>query len=165
MPQAVGGRHPAPFALFRLIQVAPEEQNLWVEYQQLAKTFGQFAMKTVQSPGEIYPVFRELFKKQGVTQKWAWQRLGMAPATCQQQDSYRKGGRKDGRRNEFAVVTPALNACLHTPPPPFSGVKAAEGNTGATTRSLRGRHLSRGKIEASRPMGRVAWTDKIVPHG
>jgi hypothetical protein len=40
------------------------EQNLWVVYQQLAKSFGQFAMRKVQSPADIYPVFRELFKKQ-----------------------------------------------------------------------------------------------------
>jgi uncharacterized protein len=49
---------------FAYIQVTPEEQNLWVVYQQLAKTFGQFAMRKVQSPADIYPVFRELFKKQ-----------------------------------------------------------------------------------------------------
>jgi uncharacterized sporulation protein YeaH/YhbH (DUF444 family) len=49
---------------FAYIQVALEEQNLWMEYQTLAQTYGQFAMKKVVAAGEIYPVFRELFEKQ-----------------------------------------------------------------------------------------------------
>ncbi|MGI4812052.1 MAG: YeaH/YhbH family protein [Janthinobacterium lividum] len=49
---------------FSYIQVAPEEQNLWVEYAQLLETHPQFAMKKVDSPADIYPVFRELFEKQ-----------------------------------------------------------------------------------------------------
>jgi uncharacterized sporulation protein YeaH/YhbH (DUF444 family) len=44
--------------------VAPEEQNLWVEYAQLAQTQVHMAMKKVETASDIYPVFRELFEKQ-----------------------------------------------------------------------------------------------------
>jgi uncharacterized sporulation protein YeaH/YhbH (DUF444 family) len=40
------------------------EQNLWEEYSQIAATSSHFAMQKIQSPADIYPVFRELFKKQ-----------------------------------------------------------------------------------------------------
>ncbi|WP_158903415.1 YeaH/YhbH family protein [Burkholderia sp. L27(2015)] len=49
---------------FAYIQVAQEEQNLWMEYQTLAQSYGQFAMKKVIAASDIYPVFRELFEKQ-----------------------------------------------------------------------------------------------------
>lgn len=49
---------------FAYIQVALEEQNLWMEYESLAEHFQQFAMKKVTTAAEIYPVFRELFEKQ-----------------------------------------------------------------------------------------------------
>jgi uncharacterized protein len=49
---------------FAYIQVALEEQNLWMEYQTLAQSYGQFAMKKVVATADIYPVFRELFEKQ-----------------------------------------------------------------------------------------------------
>jgi uncharacterized protein len=49
---------------FAYIQVAPEEQNLWVEYAQLAMTQPHLAMKKVDAAADIYPVFRELFEKQ-----------------------------------------------------------------------------------------------------
>jgi uncharacterized sporulation protein YeaH/YhbH (DUF444 family) len=49
---------------FAYIQVVPEEQSLWTEYQTLEGSHGQFAMKKVTSIAEIYPVFRELFEKQ-----------------------------------------------------------------------------------------------------
>ena len=49
---------------FAYIQVALEEQNLWMEYESLAAHFQQFAMKKVTTAAEIYPVFRELFEKQ-----------------------------------------------------------------------------------------------------
>lgn len=52
---------------FAYVQVAQEEQNLWDEYLQLASLFPHFAMRKVSDPGEIYPVFRDLFKKEGVT--------------------------------------------------------------------------------------------------
>ena len=52
---------------FAYVQVAQEEQNLWQEYTQLAPRFPQFAMRKVSEPGEIYPVLRDLFKKEGVS--------------------------------------------------------------------------------------------------
>ncbi len=51
---------------FAYVQVAEEEQNLWQEYSQLQPLYPQFAMRKVSEPGEIYPVFRDLFKKDGV---------------------------------------------------------------------------------------------------
>ena len=51
---------------FAYVQVAEEEQNLWEEYSQLLPLYPHFAMRKVAQPGEIYPVFRELFKKEGV---------------------------------------------------------------------------------------------------
>jgi len=51
---------------FAYVQVAQEEQNLWHEYSQLLPLFGNFAMRKVSESGEIYPVFRDLFKKEGV---------------------------------------------------------------------------------------------------
>jgi uncharacterized sporulation protein YeaH/YhbH (DUF444 family) len=50
---------------YAYIQVAEEEQNLWQEYAQLGADYGNFAMRKVQSPDNIYPVFRDLFKKEG----------------------------------------------------------------------------------------------------
>jgi len=50
---------------FAYVQVAEEEQNLWEEYTRLQQTHPQFAMRKVSSAAQIYPVFRELFKKQG----------------------------------------------------------------------------------------------------
>lgn len=39
-------------------------QNLWHEYHALAKQFkDHFAMKQIKSPSDIYPVFRQLFKR------------------------------------------------------------------------------------------------------
>ncbi len=52
---------------FAYVQVAQEEQNLWEEYSQLPPLFPHFAMRKVSGPGEIYPVFRDLFKKEGVS--------------------------------------------------------------------------------------------------
>jgi len=49
---------------FAYIQVTPEEQNLWLEYAQLALTEPHLAMKKVDTAADIYPVFRELFEKQ-----------------------------------------------------------------------------------------------------
>jgi uncharacterized protein len=47
------------------VQVAEEEQNLWQEYSQLQDTYGHFAMRKAVQANEIYPVFRDLFKKEG----------------------------------------------------------------------------------------------------
>jgi uncharacterized sporulation protein YeaH/YhbH (DUF444 family) len=52
---------------FAYLQVAEPEQNLWVEYTSLQKQYANFAMRKAIEPGEIYPVFRDLFKKEGIT--------------------------------------------------------------------------------------------------
>lgn len=41
-----------------------EPQNLWQEYGAVAEQFAQFAMQKIEGPADIYPVFRELFRKQ-----------------------------------------------------------------------------------------------------
>ncbi len=51
---------------FAYVQVAEEEQNLWEEYAQLLD--GSTALRDAQghrAPSQIYPVFRDLFKKEG----------------------------------------------------------------------------------------------------
>ena len=50
---------------FAYVQVAEEEQNLWEEYSRLRETQPGFAMRKVTQASQIYPVFRELFKKEG----------------------------------------------------------------------------------------------------
>jgi len=50
---------------FAYVQVAEEEQNLWEEYTRLQEAHPQFAMRKVSSASQIYPVFRDLFKKEG----------------------------------------------------------------------------------------------------
>ena len=50
---------------FAYVQVAEEEQNLWDEYAQLAGQNKTFAMRKVTEASQIYPVFRDLFKKEG----------------------------------------------------------------------------------------------------
>jgi len=52
---------------FAYVQVAEEEQNLWEEYSQLLDVQPHFAMRKVTEASQIYPVFRELFKKEGTT--------------------------------------------------------------------------------------------------
>ncbi|MFN4266323.1 MAG: YeaH/YhbH family protein [Aquabacterium sp.] len=51
---------------YAYVQVAQTEQNLWDEYMALAEQHKHFAMRKVLDPSQIYPVFRELFKKEGV---------------------------------------------------------------------------------------------------
>ncbi|OYU98294.1 MAG: hypothetical protein CFE45_17030 [Burkholderiales bacterium PBB5] len=53
---------------FAYVQVAEEEQNLWEEYTHLTETQRHFAMRKATSPDQIYPVFRDLFKKEGAAQ-------------------------------------------------------------------------------------------------
>ncbi|WHZ11979.1 MAG: hypothetical protein OJF60_002419 [Burkholderiaceae bacterium] len=48
---------------FAYVQVAEEDQNLWQEYTAVRETHPNFAMQKIASASEIYPVFRELFKK------------------------------------------------------------------------------------------------------
>ncbi|MEO7160493.1 MAG: YeaH/YhbH family protein [Polaromonas sp.] len=48
---------------FAYLQVAEESQNLWEEYSLVRASHPHFAMQKVTDASEIYPVFRELFKK------------------------------------------------------------------------------------------------------
>ena len=52
---------------FAYVQVAEEEQNLWEQYAELDLEHANFAMRKVTDAAQIYPVFRDLFKKEGVT--------------------------------------------------------------------------------------------------
>ncbi len=51
---------------YAYLQVVLEEQSLWEEYTRLMDEFPHFAMRKVSQASEIYPVFRDLFKKDGV---------------------------------------------------------------------------------------------------
>jgi uncharacterized sporulation protein YeaH/YhbH (DUF444 family) len=53
---------------FAYVQVAEEEQNLWEEYTHLTESHRHFAMRKATSADQIYPVFRDLFKKEGAAQ-------------------------------------------------------------------------------------------------
>jgi uncharacterized sporulation protein YeaH/YhbH (DUF444 family) len=50
---------------YAYVQVAEEEQNLWQEYTQLLEPHPNFAMRKAVEANQIYPVFRDLFKKEG----------------------------------------------------------------------------------------------------
>ena len=50
---------------FAYVQVADEEQNLWDEYAALAEENPVFAIRKATDAAHIYPVFRDLFKKEG----------------------------------------------------------------------------------------------------
>lgn len=56
---------------FAYIECPAEHQtgqsSLWVEYQELQRPDLNFAMRRVYHPSEIYPVFRDLFRKERVT--------------------------------------------------------------------------------------------------
>ena len=52
---------------FAYVQVVQDEQTLWGEYRQLVPQCPHFAMRKVSEPADIYPVFRDLFKKEGVS--------------------------------------------------------------------------------------------------
>lgn len=52
---------------YAYVQVAEAEQNLWDEYAQLQDESVNFAMRKVSDAAEIYPVFRDLFKKEGAS--------------------------------------------------------------------------------------------------
>jgi uncharacterized sporulation protein YeaH/YhbH (DUF444 family) len=56
---------------YAYVQVAEEEQNLWTEYAQLLETQRHFAMRKATEASQIYPVFRDLFKKEGAQSKAA----------------------------------------------------------------------------------------------
>jgi uncharacterized sporulation protein YeaH/YhbH (DUF444 family) len=44
-----------------------EPQNLWYEYLKVQETHRHFAMQRIHAAADIYPVFRELFKRQPAT--------------------------------------------------------------------------------------------------
>ncbi len=49
---------------FAYIEITPgEPQNLWREYEKLVGAHANFAMQHIEGLPDIYPVFRELFKK------------------------------------------------------------------------------------------------------
>ena len=50
---------------YAYVQVADTEQNLWQEYAQLEGIRPNFAMRKVTRVQDIFPVFRDLFKKEG----------------------------------------------------------------------------------------------------
>ncbi len=56
---------------YAYVQVAEEEQNLWTEYTQLLEAQPHFAMRKATEASQIYPVFRDLFKKEGTAAKAA----------------------------------------------------------------------------------------------
>ncbi|VWX55527.1 conserved hypothetical protein [Burkholderiales bacterium 8X] len=49
---------------YAYVQVAEAEQNMWEEYSQLVGSHKNFAMRKVSDAQDIYPVFRDLFKKE-----------------------------------------------------------------------------------------------------
>ncbi len=50
---------------FAYVQVVDQEQNLWEEYAKLTGDVRHFAMRKATEASQIYPVFRDLFKKEG----------------------------------------------------------------------------------------------------
>ncbi|WP_354004940.1 YeaH/YhbH family protein [Ramlibacter albus] len=52
---------------YAYVQVADEDQNLWEEYTRVRDANPHFAMQKICTPSQIFPVFRDLFKKQPVT--------------------------------------------------------------------------------------------------
>ena len=49
---------------FAYIEITPDRhQSLWEAYEEVRQIFPQFAMRQIDGPADIYPVFRELFKK------------------------------------------------------------------------------------------------------
>ncbi|WP_148715157.1 YeaH/YhbH family protein [Chitinolyticbacter meiyuanensis] len=48
-----------------------EPQNLWYEYEQVAAQHRHFVMRRIKDAGQIWPVFRDLFKKAGLGERSA----------------------------------------------------------------------------------------------
>jgi uncharacterized sporulation protein YeaH/YhbH (DUF444 family) len=48
---------------YAYVQVADEDQNLWEEYTRVRDSNVNFAMQKIVTPAQIFPVFRDLFKK------------------------------------------------------------------------------------------------------
>ncbi|MDH5300346.1 MAG: YeaH/YhbH family protein [Gammaproteobacteria bacterium] len=50
---------------FAYVEITPDQhQSLWHQYQRLRSSHPHFAMQQIDSAADIYPVFRELFKRQ-----------------------------------------------------------------------------------------------------
>jgi hypothetical protein len=50
---------------YAYIEITPRpHQSLWLEYEKLQQSFDNFAIQPIRQVADIYPVFRELFKKQ-----------------------------------------------------------------------------------------------------
>jgi uncharacterized sporulation protein YeaH/YhbH (DUF444 family) len=50
---------------YAYVEIAAEQpQNLWHEYERVREAYGNFALERIEGPADIFPVFRELFKKQ-----------------------------------------------------------------------------------------------------
>ncbi|MDH5693013.1 MAG: YeaH/YhbH family protein [Gammaproteobacteria bacterium] len=50
---------------YSYVEITPDNhQSLWYEYEKLKETHVNFAMQRLEAVSDIYPVFRELFKKQ-----------------------------------------------------------------------------------------------------
>lgn len=52
---------------YAYVQVADEDQNLWEEYTKVREANAHFAMQKIVTPAQIFPVFRDLFKKNTTT--------------------------------------------------------------------------------------------------
>lgn len=52
---------------FAYVQVVDYEQSLWETYTQVSETHDNFAMRKACHTTQIYPVFRDLFKKEGAS--------------------------------------------------------------------------------------------------
>ena len=52
---------------YAYVQVADEDQNLWEEYTRVREANAHFAMQKIVTPAQIFPVFRDLFKKSTTT--------------------------------------------------------------------------------------------------
>jgi len=49
---------------FAYVEITPDtHQSLWQEYERVAEACGHFAMQQLEGSADIYPVFRELFRK------------------------------------------------------------------------------------------------------
>lgn len=52
---------------FTYVEITQREpQNLWYEYTTLSENFDNFALQKIEQQQDIYPVFREFFRKQSV---------------------------------------------------------------------------------------------------
>ncbi|UCE88608.1 MAG: YeaH/YhbH family protein [Pseudomonadota bacterium] len=50
---------------FAYVEITPDHhQSLWQEYENIAANYRNFAMQQIDSATDIYPVFRDLFRKQ-----------------------------------------------------------------------------------------------------